>query len=198
LSYGELAAAAAQLPLPAAPPLKDRGRFRLIGKPLSRLDTPAKCDGKAIYGIDVSVPGMRNAAIKTAPSFTGRVVAIRNQADVLKMVGVHAVVRLPAMAIANEDAGLQHTARDNAVCVVADHFWQAKRAVDALDVVFDRGEGGDLSTAKIDAMAQAALDGEHGVPALVKGRPQDILRERAGAVIERRFLLPHIAHAPHE
>src|SRR5207244_3649538 len=125
--------------------------------------------------------GMLNAAIKTAPSFTGRVVAIRNEAEVLKMTGVHAVVRLPAMAIANEDAGLQHAhgaPRDNAVCVVADHFWQAKRAVDALDVVFDRGEGGDLSTAKIDAMLQAALDAEHGVPALVRGRPQDVLRER--------------------
>src|SRR5262245_21683848 len=126
LSYGELAQAAAKLPLSAAPPLKDRSQFQLIGKPVARLDTPAKCNGSAVYGIDVSVPGMLNAAIKTAPSFTGRVVAIKNEGDVLKMVGVHAVVRLPAMAIANEDAGLDHahgSPRDNAVCVVADHFW---------------------------------------------------------------------------
>jgi isoquinoline 1-oxidoreductase subunit beta len=201
LSYGELAAAAAELPLAAAPPLKDRRQFGLIGRPVARLDTRAKCDGRAIYGIDVMVPGMLNAAIKTAPSFTGHLVAIKNEADVLKMPGVHAVVRLPAMAIANEDAGLQHahaTPRDNAVCVVADQFWQAKRAVDALDVEFDRGEGADLSSAHINSMLDAALDAEHAVRVVVHGQPQQILRDRAAAVIERRFVLPHIAHAPHE
>ncbi len=110
LSYGELAAEAAKLPLAAAPPLKDRSRFGLIGQPVARLDTPAKCNGSAVYGIDVVVPGMLNAAIKTAPSFTGQVVAIKNEADILKMPGVHAVVKLPAMAIANEDGGTQHVA----------------------------------------------------------------------------------------
>jgi isoquinoline 1-oxidoreductase subunit beta len=199
LSYGELAPDAATLPLPAAPPLKDRSRFRLIGHPLARLDTPAKCNGSAIYGIDVVVPGMLNAAIKTAPSFTGRVVAIKNEADIRKMPGVHAVLRLPAPAEVNEDAGVPHAPQhDNAVCVVADRFWQAKRAIDALEVVFDRGAAGDLSTAKIDAMLEAALEAGHGVPALVRGEPQEILRQRAAAVIERRFMLPHIAHAPHE
>src|SRR5260370_27745334 len=68
LSYGELAAAAARLPLNDAPRLKDSSRFQLIGKPLARLDTPAKCNGSAIFGIDVVVPGLRNAAIKTATS----------------------------------------------------------------------------------------------------------------------------------
>jgi isoquinoline 1-oxidoreductase beta subunit len=201
LSYGELAAAAAKLPLSAAPPLKDRSRFGLIGQPVARLDTPAKCNGSAIYGIDVVVPGMLNAAIKTAPSFTGQVIAIENEADIRRMPGVHAVVKLPAMAIANEDGGAQHVEgppRHNAVCVVADYFWQAKRAVDALDVVFDRGAAGDLSTARIDAMLDAALNAEHGVPALVRGQAREILAARAASVIERRFVLPHIAHAPHE
>ena len=68
--------------------------MRLIGKPVARLDTPAKCNGSAIYGIDVVVPGMLNAAIKTAPSFTGQVVAINNEAEILKMPGVRAVVKL--------------------------------------------------------------------------------------------------------
>ena len=97
LSYGELAPDAAKLPLSAAPPLKDSSRFRLIGKPVARLDTPAKCNGSAIYGIDVVVPGMLNAAIKTAPSFTGQVIAIKNETDILKMPGVRAVVKLPAI-----------------------------------------------------------------------------------------------------
>src|SRR5262249_32061985 len=104
LSYGELAAAAAQPPPPAAPPRKGPHPLRPRRQTLQLPDLPPKCNGSAIYGIDVAVPGMLNAAIKTAPSFTGRVVAIKNEADILKMTGVHAVVRLPAMAVANEDA----------------------------------------------------------------------------------------------
>ena len=186
-----------------APPLKEPKQFRLIGKPVARLDTPAKCNGSAIYGIDVAVPGMLNAAIKTAPSFTGRVVAIKNEADILKMPGVRAVVKIPVVPIANEDdASQQPDSRGlpghNAVCVVADYFWQAKRAVDALDVTFDGGVHGDLSSAKIDAMLETALNAEKGVPALERGRPREILADHASAVIERRYVLPHIAHAPHE
>jgi isoquinoline 1-oxidoreductase beta subunit len=203
LSYGELAADAAKLPLSVVPSLKDESRFRLIGKPMARLDTPAKCNGSAIYGIDVVVPGMLNAAIMTARSFTGQVTAIRNEADILKMPGVRAVVKIPALAIANEDAGLQHpplagSPRHNAVCVVADQFWQARRALAALDVAFDRGTGGDLSTAKIDAMLESALSAERGVTALTRGEPKTILQEHATSIIERRFVLPHIAHAPLE
>ena len=203
LSYGQLAADAAKLPLSAAPPLKASSRFQLIGKPVPRLDTPAKCNGSAVFGIDVVVPGMLNAAIKTARSFSGQVTAIKNEADILKMPGVRAVVKLAALAIANEDAGAQHprlpnAPRHNAVCVVADQFWQAQRALEALDVVFDGGAAGDLSTAKIDAMLDAALNAEHGVTALVRGQPREILQQRAAAVIERRFVLPHIAHAPLE
>src|SRR6516165_8579939 len=180
LSYGELAAAAAKLPLSAAPPLKDSSQFHLIGKPVARLDTPAKCNGSAVFGIDVVVPGMLNAAIKSARSFSGQVTAI-----------------------ANEDAGSQHPRlpdlpRHNAVCVVADQFWQAKRALDALDVVFDGGAAGDLSTAKIDAMLEAGLNAEQGVAALIRGQPREILQRRAPEVIERHFVLPHIAHAPLE
>ncbi len=203
LSYGELAAAAAKLPLNADPRLKDSSAFRLIGKPLARLDTPAKCNGSAIFGMDVMVPGLLNAAIKTARSFTGELTAIKNETDILKMAGVRAVVKIAALAIANEDAGTQHPQlphlpRYNAVCVVADQFWQAKRAVDALEVTFEGGAAGDLSTARIDAMLAGALDAEHGVTALVRGQPREILERRAAAVIERRFVLPHIAHAPLE
>src|SRR5215813_2986192 len=203
LSYGQLAAAAAKLPLSTAPPLKNKSQFQLIGRPLARLDTPGKCNGSAVFGIDVVVPGMLNAAIRTARSFSGQVTAINNEADILKMPGVRAVVKLAALAIANEDAGSQHPRlphlpRYNAVCVVADQFWQAKRALDALDVVFDAGGAGDLSTAKIDAMLEAGLNAEHGVTALIRGQPREILERRAAEVIERRFVLPHIAHAPLE
>ena len=113
-------------------------RITLIGKPLARLDTVAKCNGTAVFGIDVVVPGMLYGAIRSAPSFTGSLTAVRNEAEILKLPGVRAVVRLPAVHVANEEPGSQHPGtaqgpRHNAVCVVADRFWQAKRAADALD-----------------------------------------------------------------
>jgi isoquinoline 1-oxidoreductase beta subunit len=203
LSYAELVADAAKLPLNSSAPRKEPARFNLIGKPLARLDTPAKCDGRAVFGIDVAVPGMLNAAIRMAPAFGGRVVAIRNEAEVLKMPGVHAVVPIPAVAVANEDPGSRHPGitappRVEAVCVVADHFWQASRAIAALDVAFDRGDFGDLTSAKIDAAIAAGFDAERGVPALLRGDPQAVLAQAGSAVIERRYVLPHIAHAPME
>jgi isoquinoline 1-oxidoreductase subunit beta len=203
LSYGELAATAAGLALNPDPPLKDPAQFRLIGKPVARLDTPAKCDGSAVFGIDVAVPDMLNGAIRMAPSFTGSVTAIRNEADILNMPGVRAVVKIPAVAVANEEPGSQHPKithlpRAEAVCVIADHFWQARRAITALDVEFDRGDAGDLSSAKIDAAIAAGFAAEHGVPALLRGDPQTLLQQGGASVIERRFVLPHIAHAPME
>jgi isoquinoline 1-oxidoreductase beta subunit len=146
---------------------------------------------------------MLHGAIRSAPAFTGSLTAIRNEAEVLKLPGVRAVVRLPAIHVANEEAGSQHPGmtqgtRHNAVCVVADRFWQAKRAADALDLAFDAGSGGDLSTARIDSLLQSAMMAEKAVTAVETGRPREILREQAGSIIERRFILPHVAHAPLE
>src|SRR5262249_529096 len=129
--------------------------------------------------------------------------AIKHEADIRKMPGVHAVVKLAALAIANEDPGARHPRlpnllRYNAVCVVADQFWQAKRALDALEVEFDSGAAADLSSAKVDAMLEAGLNAAHGVTALETGQPREILKQHAATVIERRFVLPHIAHAPLE
>jgi isoquinoline 1-oxidoreductase beta subunit len=181
LSYGELAGSAAKLALDPYPPLKQPAQFRMIGEALHRVDTPAKCDGSAVYGIDVSVPDMLNAAIKIAPTFTGAVGRVRNEEAIAKMAGVHRIVKLP-----------------NAVAVVADKFWQAKRAADALDIEFDPGPGADLSTAKIDALVQRALDGDAGVMVMNQGDARAVLAQRPKAVIERRFQVPHIAHAPME
>ena len=181
LSYGELARSAAKLPLDPYPPLKTPAQFRLIGEPLHRLDTPGKCDGSAIFGIDVTVPDMLNAAIRIAPTLTGTLLRVRNEDLITKMPGVHRVVKLP-----------------NAVAVVADKFWQAKRAADALDAEFDPGPGAELSTARIDGLLRQALDADTGVMVMNQGDARSILAQRAKAVIERRFQVPHIAHAPME
>ena len=166
---------------------------------MPRFDSRAKSTGSARFGIDVSVPDMLNAAIRMAPSFTGAVRAIRNQAN-SQDAGVHAVVRIAAVAVANEEPASEHPGlvslpRDNAVCVIADHFWQAKRALDALDVVFDSGPQGGLSTAKIDALLRPPSQQRAAF------RPRNAARQtrdKPASVIERRFVLPHIAHAPLE
>ena len=181
LSYGEIAEAASKLPLDPNPRLKLPDQLRLIGKPLHRLDTAAKCDGSAVFGIDVTVPDMLNAAIKIAPTFTGTVVRVRNEQVVARMQGVRGIVKL-----------------SNAVVVVADKFWQAKRATDALDVDFAPGPAADLSSAKVDELMQRALNAAAGVTVLDQGDARAILAQRQNAVIERRFQVPHIAHAPME
>lgn len=123
---------------------------------------------------------MLNAAIAIAPSCTGTLVAIRNEAAVTAMPGVHSIVKL----------------RD-AVAVVADRFWQAKRAVDALQIVWNAGAAATLSTATIDAELNEALGRPRGVTALDRGNARSRIAAAANA-IERRYSVPHIAHAPME
>lgn len=119
LAYGDVAADAMDLPIPAADSvtLKDRSQFRWIGKPLARLDVHDKSVGKAIYAIDCKVDGMLHAAVQHAPRLGQAVGGIRNEDQVKTMAGVHSVHRLPG-----------------AVAVVAERWWVAKRAVEALQV----------------------------------------------------------------
>jgi hypothetical protein len=144
LSYGELVADAANCadaaPLKTQPIPADRqaGGAARYGCQVS---------GRAIFGIDVAVPGMLNARSRPRAPSAG---SDPKQADILKC-RAHAVGENRGATIANEDAGFRASvARHNAVCVVADHFWQAA-AIDALDVTFDGGSDGDLSTAGINA-----------------------------------------------
>ncbi|GAA4486017.1 xanthine dehydrogenase family protein molybdopterin-binding subunit [Gluconacetobacter asukensis] len=181
LAYGTLAPDAAKLPVPSDPPLKDRSAFRLIGKSLPRRDTAAKTNGSAIFGLDVTLPDMLNAAIRIAPAIGGWLVDVRNEAEVLKQPGVRHILKL-----------------DDAVIAVADRYWQAQRAVDLLDVVFSAGENGHLSTALIDNLAEAGLEAEIGVPALSQGDALKIIGQHPDRVIESRFSVPHLAHAAME
>ncbi|BFG80852.1 xanthine dehydrogenase family protein molybdopterin-binding subunit [Paraburkholderia terrae] len=131
LSYGQLASRAMDLPVPApdSVKLKDRSQFRWIGKPVQRLDVHDKSTGKAIYGIDCRVDGMLHAAVQHAPRLGLVVGTIRNEDQVRTMKGVHSVHRLPG-----------------AVAVVAERWWNAKRAVEALQV--DWREPGADSTVR--------------------------------------------------
>lgn len=140
LAYGELAAAAAALPVPQQPVLKAAGELRLTGQRLTRKDTPAKVDGTAVFGIDVREPGMLHAVLRRSPSLGGRLLRF-DAASVRARPGVVAAVPL-----------------DDAVAVVADSFWRAKQAADALDASFDEADLRGLSSAGISASLHRALE----------------------------------------
>src|SRR5438552_630436 len=119
--YGELAEKASRLTPPQNPPLKDPKTFKLVGKPTRRLDTPDKTNGKAIFGLDVTVPGMLVALVARPPVFGGKVKSFN--ADKTKAVpGVRHVVEI-----------------ERGVAVVADGFWPAKLGREALELVWDEG-----------------------------------------------------------
>jgi len=186
LGYGELLADAAQLPLDPQPRLKAQSARTLVGQPLHKLDVPAKVNGSAVFGIDVKVPGMLAGALKMAPTLNGKPVAVRNREAVRALPGVVEVVQ----------------AKD-AVIVVANTYWQAKQACDALDVQWDDGAA-PADSAVILAQRKAALMSAHAVTATRIGdAPAQfetaVARGASGAkVIEADYHTPYIVHAPME
>lgn len=128
LSYGKLVARASQLPLPAKVPLKPASEFKLIGKPVKRLDAKGKTDGTAKFGIDAIVPGMKFASVVNSPVIGGKVKSV-DDAATRSMRGVRQVVVL-----------------DNAVAVVADNTWYAKQGAAALKIQWDDGPNAKLTT----------------------------------------------------
>ena len=140
-TYGKVAEAAAKLEPPADVKLKDPKDWKIAGKGLKRLDTVDKTTGKMIYGIDVKLPGMLNAAIKDCPVFGGKLKSY-DEAKVTGMKGVKKVVKVG----------------DYAVAVVADTWWHAKTALDALPIVWDEGDNAKVSSASIAKWLEEGLD----------------------------------------
>ena len=178
LRYGELAAEAAKMPVPENIVLKSPDEFKLIGTPAKRLDTPAKVNGTAVYGIDVRPAGVKIATLAQSPVSGGRVKSVDDTAA--KAVrGVRQIVRL-----------------DDAVAVVADHMGAAKKGLEALKVEWDDGPNGTLATADIaKELEQATL----GVGAVAQNIG-DADKAIAGAAtkVEAVYQLPFLAHATME
>ena len=176
LTYGELASRAKGTP-PANPPLKQPKDFRFIGRPMKRLDTPAKTDGKTIYGIDVILPGMKFATLAASPAFGGKVTHVDDSAA-KKIPGVQQVVVL-----------------DDLVAVIGDHMWAAKSGLDALDIEWDPGPNGHVDSALIRAdIAKASEQG--GLVARKRGDADRALAE--GDKFEAHYEMPFLAHATME
>jgi isoquinoline 1-oxidoreductase subunit beta len=177
LSYSDLIDAASTQPVPQDPPLKDPKNFTLIGKPLKRLDTPNKTDGKVVYGIDAMLAGMKFATLAQCPVFDGKVGRVDDSAA-KKVAGVRQIIVL-----------------DDLVAVVGDHMWAAKKGLDALVITWDEGANAKINSSDIwdDLRAASKKD---GVVAKSIGDVAKGLSE--GERIDGEYELPFLAHAPME
>ncbi|MET4039791.1 molybdopterin cofactor-binding domain-containing protein [Bradyrhizobium sp. RT6a] len=180
-TYGKVAEAAAKLAPPADVKLKDPKDWKLIGKGVKRLDTAEKTTGTMIYGIDIKLPGMLNAAIKDCPVFGGKLKSF-DEAKITGMKGVKKVVKVG----------------DTAVAVVADTWWQAKTALEALPIVWDEGDNAKVSSESIAKWLTEGLD--NAQPAYVGNKNGDAKAAIAGAAkkIEAVYSYPYQNHATME
>ena len=174
LTYGQLVAAAAKMTPPARVELKDPKTFKLIGKPIKRLDTAEKLNGKAIFGIDVKLPGMLTAVVARAPIFGAKVRSF-DDSRARSMPGVRKIVAVPS-----------------GVAVIADSFWQAKMARDALRVEWDECGMQSFSTTKLmEEFRQRAKS--PGVSVRNDGDAASAL-SHAAKKIEAVYEVPYLAH----
>jgi len=178
VTYGRLVATAATLPVPADPPLKDPKDWKIIGTRVSRLDTPAKVDGSAQFGIDVRVPGMLVAVIERCPVFGGKVRSF-DAARAQAVPGVRHVVQV-----------------STGIAVVADGYWPATKGREALQVTWDEGPNAGVSSESIARLfAQRAA--RSGAVARHEGSP-DAAMSTAVARVEAVYEAPFLAHATME
>ena len=180
LSYGQLAAEAAKLAAPADIQLKASKDWTIAGRPIKRLDTQGKLDGSQVYGMDLKLPGMLNAAIKDCPVFGGKLKSF-DAAAIEGRPGVKKVVKVG----------------DSAVAVVADTWWRAKTALDALPIVWDEGANISQNSADTAATLKAGLD---AAEAAVGSSQGDAKAALAGAArkVEAVYSVPHQNHATME
>jgi isoquinoline 1-oxidoreductase beta subunit len=181
-SYGKVADAAAKLtaPDPASITFKDPKDWKIAGKPMKRLDTADKLNGSKVYAIDLKLPGMLHAAVKACPVFGGKLVSY-DEAKVSGRPGVRRVVKV----------------NDSTVAVVADTWWRAKSALDALPIVWSEGAGASQSSATIaehlaeglTAKEAYAFRNEGDAPAAIQGAAQKV---------EAVYSTPFLAHATME
>jgi len=179
-TFGRVAAAAAKLAPPADVALKDPKDWTIAGQRVARLDTAGKVDGSQVYAMDLKLPGMLNAAIRDCPVFGGKVkrfepAAIANRPGVKKVVPVG----------------------ESAVAVIADTWWHAKTALDALPIEWDGGANASVSSASIAAMLTAGLDAPEGIVGNSSGDARGALA-KAARTVTATYAYPYQNHATME
>jgi isoquinoline 1-oxidoreductase beta subunit len=182
LKFGEVAEDAAKIAPPAQPKPKPESEWRLLGKPLRRVELPAKLNGSAIFGLDFSVPGMLHAAVQQSPAHGGAV-ANFDKSSVATLPGVIDVVPIP-----------------NGVAVVAKQYWQARQALKSLKVTFNDGPNASLSTETLNAQYRAALDGGAWKTVKTEGRAVsgEQMAGKFAGVVSQEYESQFLAHATME
>ena len=177
-SYGELAAAAEKLRAPKVVALKAEKDWKIIGKPMRRLDSPEKITGKARFGLDVTFPGLRTAVVARAPVFGAKVRSF-DATEAQRRPGVERIVQVPS-----------------GVAVVAKDFWSAKRARDALHVDWDLGPGAVIDTDQLTTRYRE-LARAPGTDAETRG-DCDAALAKAARRLDAEYAVPYLAHATME
>jgi isoquinoline 1-oxidoreductase beta subunit len=175
LSYGQLAAGASQQPVPTEPKLKDAKNYKILGKPTKRLDSAAKINGTAKFGIDAQLPGMLVAVMARAPQPGAKPTAV-NDAKAKAVYGVQQVITLPS-----------------GVAVLASGYWAAKQGRDALEITWDLGKLADLSSAKVTDILRDAANNADAV-AKDEGNLKDA-RANSAQTLDAVYEAPYLAHA---
>ncbi len=181
--FADFAVQAAQLSKPAKPVLKTTDEFSILGTDVQKFDVPFKVDGSASFGIDANLPGMKYATVKASPVF-GALVKSVNEKTALSSAGVRRVVNL-----------------GDAIAVIADGYWQAKQALDRLEIVFEEDENADVGQGDIfrqfaRAMDAASANGDE----IIDYKSGDTAAAMASAahIIEAEYRVPYLSHAPME
>ena len=177
-TFGKVSVAASQLPVPTDVPLKDPKEWKLIGKSVNRIDGVSdKVTGRQVYAIDLKMPGMLVANIKECPVFGGKVKSY-DATKAQNMKGVKKVVQVG----------------DSAVAVVADTFWQAKTALDQVNIVWDNGANGNVSSASIKKMLEEGLNADDAFVHNTNGDVKSALSS-ASKKVEASYFYPFLNHA---
>jgi isoquinoline 1-oxidoreductase subunit beta len=180
-TYGKVATAASKLQAPADVKVKDTKTWTLVGKRMARVDTVEKTTGKQIYGMDLKLPNMLNAAIKDCPVFGGKVKTF-DSASAMKMPGVKKVVKVG----------------DRAVAVVADTWWRAQTALLAMKIEWDEGRHAKASSEEFAKVLKAALDSTENIFVGNEGGDAKKALKDAARVIEASYSYAHQNHATME
>jgi isoquinoline 1-oxidoreductase beta subunit len=178
-TYGQLAAAASKLPVPEKVVLKDPKDFTIVGKATRRLDTPAKTNGTAEFGIDVKMPGMVYASLEQCPVIGGTVRSL-DSSKAKAMPGVIDVVQIP-----------------DGVAIVADSWWHAQKARAGLSIVWDEGAGATLNNQAMLAGIRAGAAGDKLIPLKAVGDAEAVIKA-SPRVVRAEYLMPLLSHSPLE
>ena len=179
-TYGQLADAASKLPAPEKPAIKDPGDFRIVGKKTTRLDTPAKVNGTARFGLDVKLPGMVYASLEQTPVQGGTLKSF-DATRAKAMPGVIDVVQIP-----------------DGVAVVADTYWRAKTAREALKCEWDAGPNANLTTKAMFETTRAALASGKPIPLKKEGDADGAIAAPGAKVVKAEYMTQMLSHSPME